>query len=122
MLVGLFDILIIGAVLFLNYKAWKMKPLRISEWFIFSFICLISFAFILPFLSMEVEIAIFNTFYRNETTDGFEGLYVLLRWPTYWSLGFFELLYLLFITFFVSSSSKNSTLSLQVLEKSESKN
>ncbi|MEQ9092220.1 MAG: hypothetical protein RIE52_14090 [Balneola sp.] len=113
MLVGLFDILVISSVIFLNYKLWKWKPLKISEWLIFSLICLFFFTFILPFVSVEIEIAVFNWFYRDETTDGFEGLYIFLRWPTYWFLGFLEFLYLLLITFGfqnLKSASKGSSM------------
>ncbi len=99
MLIGVFDILVICGVIFLNYHFWKEKPLKISEWILLSICCLILFSVVLPFVSSAAERALFNWFNKEEIVDGFEGLYIFLRWPSYWVLGFFELLYLLLITF-----------------------
>ena len=99
MLIGILDVFIFSGILFFNTYFWKLKPLKTSEWLLLSFSCLILFSFILPFISALAERHFFKMFLKNESTDGFEGLYIFLRWPTYWFSGFLELLYLLLITF-----------------------
>lgn len=99
MLIGFIDIIIIGLIIYLNYYLWKEKPLKILEWLIISFCTIAFFLIVFPYISTESERVIFNWLHRDEIVDGFEGVYIFLRWPFYWWIGVLELLYLLIITF-----------------------
>lgn len=49
------------------------------------------FLFVLPSVSMFLEIDRFAEAHRGQLTDGFERLYVFLRFPEYWILGLTQL-------------------------------
>lgn len=81
MIIGYFDYIIIGILIFLNIKFWKIQiDVKIG--------CLvggISFGLILPFISMIIEIQRVNI--TIGIIDNFEILYTFLRFPTYWIIG-----------------------------------
>lgn len=49
------------------------------------------FLVVLPFTSMILELDRFTKEHRGQLTDGFEKLYVFLRFPEYWMLGLTQL-------------------------------
>lgn len=81
MIIAYFDYIIIGVLILLNIKFWKKQiDVKIG--------CLvggISFGFILPFISMIIEIQRVNI--TIGIIDNFEILYTFLRFPTYWIIG-----------------------------------
>jgi len=88
MLIGYFDYLIIGILIFLNIKFWE-KNFNFKEG------CLISiglFGFILPIISIIIELQ--RVKLNGGWMDGFEVIYTFLRFPTYWIIGFLQLIIL----------------------------
>ncbi len=47
---------------------------------------------VFPLLSIKIEVG--NVYRKFEMVDGFNLWYMLLRWPTWWMLGFIELIVL----------------------------
>jgi hypothetical protein len=83
MLIGYFDYLVIGILIFVNIKYWKTTIGNKTG-------CIVGgllFGFILPFISMIFELQIVG-----EWMDSFEVAYTFLRFPTYWIIGFIQLI------------------------------
>ena len=88
MIIGYFDYLILGILIFLNIKFWKKgfggKPGCLIG-------CLL-FGFSLPLISQIIEIQ------RVKMTigivDNFEVLYTYLRFPTYWIIGVIQAIFM----------------------------
>jgi|SRR5690606_28225681 len=81
MIIGYFDYIIIGILIFLNIKFWKKRVNQKTG-------CIVGgllFGFLLPLISMIIEVQ------RVKMTigiiDNFEVLYTYLRFPTYWIMG-----------------------------------
>jgi hypothetical protein len=81
MLLGYFDYLVLLGLLYLNYRYWY-RPLR---WWPVCLMGLVVFGVLLPFLSMKAELRL-NGPKPGEMYDGFNFLYVYLRFPLYWGL------------------------------------
>ena len=84
MIIGYFDYIVIGVLIFLNIKFWKKETNRKTG-------CIaggLLFTFILPLISLIVEVQ------RVKMTigiiDSFEVLYTYLRFPTYWAIGLIQ--------------------------------
>ena len=81
MIIGYFDYIIIGFLVFLNIRFWKKEINGKVGCLVGGF----SFGFLLPLISMFIEIQ------RVKTTigivDSFEVLYTYFRFPTYWLIG-----------------------------------
>ena len=84
MIIGYFDYIVIGILLFLNIKFWKKEIDRKTG-------CIVSgllFGFLLPLISMIIEVQ------RVKMTigiiDNFEVFYTYLRFPTYWIIGIIQ--------------------------------
>ena len=83
MIIGYFDYLIIGVLIILNIKFWHKEFSRKDG-------CVmggILFGFILPFLSVGIELQIVG-----EWMDSFEVAYTILKIPTYWFIGIIQLM------------------------------
>jgi hypothetical protein len=83
MLIGYFDYLIIAILIFLNIKYWK----RNFEKKIGCLLVFILFGFVLPFISMIIELQIVG-----DWMDSFEVVYTFLRFPTYWVIGIIQMI------------------------------
>lgn len=83
MLIGYFDYLIIAVLIFLNIKYWKSN----FEQKIGCLLVLLLFGFVLPFISMIIELQIVG-----EWMDSFEVIYTFLRFPTYWVIGIIQMI------------------------------
>lgn len=83
MLIGYFDYLIIAVLIFLNIKYWKSN----LEQKIGCLLVLLLFGFLLPFISMIIELQIVG-----EWMDSFEVIYTFLRFPTYWVIGIIQMI------------------------------
>ena len=82
MLIGYFDYLIIGILIYLNIKYWKTN-FKTNKG------CLLGgllFGFFIPFISMIIELQIVG-----EWMDSFEVVYTFLRFPTYWIIGIIQM-------------------------------
>ena len=83
MLIGYFDYLIIAVLIFLNVKFWKTN----FEKKVGCLLVLFLFGFVLPFISMIIELQIVG-----EWMDDFEVVYTFLRFPTYWVIGIIQMI------------------------------
>ncbi|WP_248724913.1 hypothetical protein [Seonamhaeicola sp. ML3] len=84
MIIGYFDYIVIGFLIFLNIRFWKKKTEMKTG-------CILGgvfFGFILPLISMIIELQ------RVKMTigiiDNFEVLYTYLRFPSYWGIGIIQ--------------------------------
>ncbi len=100
---GYFDYLIIGLLIFLNIKYWRTK----IKWLRFIFLGGLLFGFLLPFISMIVELEFVEST-KGGWTDNFEVWYTFMRFPTYWIIGFIQLL-LLAIYYNILDKSSSGT-------------
>lgn len=82
MLIGYFDYLIIAILIFLNIKFWKTN----FEKKIGYLLVLLLFGFVIPFISMIIELQIVG-----EWMDSFEVVYTFLRFPIYWVIGIIQM-------------------------------
>jgi len=82
MLIGYFDYLIFAILIFLNIKFWKTD----FENKIGCLLVLFLFGFLLPLISMIIELQIVG-----EWMDSFEVIYTYLRFPTYWVIGIIQM-------------------------------
>ena len=83
MLLGYFDYVVIGILIFLNIKYWKTKIDKTLG-------CILGglmFGFLLPFISMIIELEIVG-----EWMDSFTVAYTILRFPTYWIIGIIQVI------------------------------
>ena len=83
MLIGYFDYLIIAILIFLNIRFWKTN----LEKKVGCLLVLFLFGFVLPFISMIIELQIVG-----EWMDSFEVVYTFLRFPTYWIIGIIQMI------------------------------
>lgn len=83
MLIGYFDYLVIGVIIFINIKVWNTY----NEKTIGCIGIAILFGFLLPFVSMIIELSIVG-----QWTDGFEVVYTYLRFPIYWLMGMLQMI------------------------------
>lgn len=83
MIIGYFDYIIIGILIFLNIKFWKKDISGKTG-------CLVGgllFGFFLPFISIIIELQIVG-----EWMDSFEVVYTFLKFPTYWIVGIIQII------------------------------
>jgi hypothetical protein len=83
MLIGYFDYVVIGVLIFVNIKYWKTN----IEKKVGCILGGLMFGFLLPFISMIIELQIVG-----EWMDSFEVAYTFLRFPTYWIIGFIQII------------------------------
>ena len=83
MLIGYFDYLVLGILIFLNIKFWKNN----IEQKVGCILGGLMFGFFLPFVSMIIELQIVG-----EWMDSFEVVYTFLRFPTYWIIGIIQII------------------------------
>lgn len=81
MIIGYFDYIVFGILIFLNIKFWKKEISGKTG-------CIVGgllFGFLLPLISLIIEVQ------RVKMTigimDNFEVLYTYLKFPTYWIIG-----------------------------------
>lgn len=86
--IGYFDLYLIGALLILNLILWKIEMEHNLGCFVLGFL----FGFILPFASIGVEVE--RATADREMVDNFELLYTYLRFPVYWFLGALQMIVL----------------------------
>ena len=86
-----YDYYILGVISLINLLIWVTKTEVQFTWKV-NLIVIILFGFVLPYLSALLERN--RVFDENEMVDGFNLLYLFFRWPTYWSIGFFEFAFL----------------------------
>lgn len=83
MIIGYFDFIIIGILIFINIKYWKASIDKKVG-------CILGgllFGFLLPFISMIIELQIVGKW-----IDSFEVAYTFLRFPTYWIIGIIQII------------------------------
>ncbi len=87
-LFGVFDLIIILLIVLGNVYIYKTKKISFFPWYI-HLILILSFILVLPLFSGVIE---YRTYIEHckVTPDGFETVYIWLRWPTYWGIGLFE--------------------------------
>ena len=83
MLIGYFDYLIFGILVFLNVKYWKTNFVEKAGCILVGLI----FGLLLPLVSMIVELQI-----ADEWMDSFEVIYTFLRFPIYWIIGIIQMI------------------------------
>ena len=83
MLIGCFDYLIFGILVFLNVKYWKTNFEEKAGCILVGLI----FGLLLPLVSMIVELQI-----ADEWMDSFEVVYTFLRFPIYWIIGIIQMI------------------------------
>ena len=83
MLIGYFDYVVIGILIFVNIKYWKTN----IEKKVGCILGGLMFGFLLPFISMIIELQIVG-----EWMDSFEVVYTILRFPTYWIIGIIQII------------------------------
>ena len=83
MLIGYFDYVVIGILIFINIKYWKTN----IEKKVGCILGGLMFGFLLPFVSMIIELQIVG-----EWMDSFEVVYTFLRFPTYWIIGIIQII------------------------------
>ncbi len=90
MIIGYFDFIVIGTLIFLNIKFWKNKfdQFDLKVGFISS---VILFGLILPFFSIIIELEIIKSF-KGEWMDNFEVMYTIFRFPIYWIIGIVQII------------------------------
>jgi hypothetical protein len=81
MLVGYFDYFICVILITLNVLLWKKRFSVLMGWLI----GFLLFGFVLPFVSMLIEIQLYSA--DHKCTDAFEYLYTYLKFPLYWAVG-----------------------------------
>ena len=86
-----FDLSILLLIIIFNFNIILKKRKVILSWITISLL-IIFFLFILPYLSTELESHLVHS--RNEVVDGFNLLYLWLKWPIYWLVGAIELIFL----------------------------
>ncbi|PKL79734.1 MAG: hypothetical protein CVV25_07005 [Ignavibacteriae bacterium HGW-Ignavibacteriae-4] len=87
-----FDLSILLLIISLDISILsKKRKVKLSNLTIMLFA--IFFLFILPYLSTELESHLVHS--RNEVVDGFNLLYLWLKWPIYWLVGAIELIFLI---------------------------
>jgi hypothetical protein len=84
MIIGYFDYIIFGVLVFLNAFFWKKR----FKQNIGCLIGLIVFGIVLPITSMFFEIRRYNAEYKY--IDAFELLYTYFRFPLYWVIGILQ--------------------------------
>jgi len=89
MLFGVFDILIILLILFVNWFIYKKGKISNFPWYIHVGF-LICFFLILPIVSMLIEYEMYIIRHDGLNPDGHETLYIWFRIPTYWIIGLVE--------------------------------
>lgn len=96
MFFGLFDIVLILLIVIINFCIFKYELYTSFEWYI-KLIVFLLFLFIIPFISSFFE---YQSVLNNSelTPDSHEVMYIILRYPSYWCIGFIEYLvvYLIF--------------------------
>lgn len=86
-----FDLSILLLIISLDISILsKKRKVKLSNLTIMLFA--IFFLFILPYLSTELESHLVHS--RNEVVDGFNLLYLWLKWPIYWLVRAIELIFL----------------------------
>lgn len=88
LLFNYFDIFLLSLVILFNWIVARRTKIAI-DWKIYLPIT-ISLFIIFSLLSIKIEVA--NVYRKFEMVDSFNLWYTLLRWPTWWLLGFFELI------------------------------
>ena len=83
MLIGYFDYVVIGILIFVNIKYWKTN----IEKKVGCILGGLMFGFLLPFISMIIELQIVD-----EWMDSFTVAYTFLRFPTYWIIGIIQVI------------------------------
>lgn len=90
-LIGYFDIVMFLLLLAFNLLVWKfdfLKSLNCGILLIFSVVLFI----IIPLIASFFEAHLVHSTY--EMVDGFNLLYIWLKWPIYWLVGIIELILL----------------------------
>lgn len=83
MLVGYFDYLIIGILVYINIRIWNNYKAKIVGRIGIALL----FGLFLPLISMIIELSIIA-----EWTDSFEMVYTYLKFPIYWLIGILQLI------------------------------
>ena len=78
-LIGIFDIVVILLLIFINIKFWDKYWGCWVQIFVF-----LLYVFVFPIISMAVEIEIVSR--KHDMIDGFNLLYTYFKFPVYWIL------------------------------------
>lgn len=94
MLLGTFDFYVLALMLIFNFGVWKYRIIKKCNWIIY-LVAFLLFGFLLPILSMNLEIE--KATKDLEIVDNFTLLYTYFRFPTWWFIGILEMSCLKFI-------------------------
>ncbi len=86
LLLGYFDYVLLLILIIINGYYWRKLPKINSCFSIIFFLCL--FGFILPTISMFVEIRLNS----SPGDDAFNLLYTYFRFPVYWVIGLIQII------------------------------
>lgn len=91
MLFNYFDWFIFLLILIFNFGVWKYKFLNKFSFLGYLFFFLLFFL-IIPIVTIDIELA----YAKKEfpMSDGFNLIYTILRFPTWWFIGILEFLFL----------------------------
>jgi hypothetical protein len=85
-LFGYFDIILLSIILLMCYLVLKFKLIRKIDWKV-NLVRYTVLFFVCPYFSGEVEAN--SVHHKYEIVDGFNLLYIIFRWPTWWLIGIF---------------------------------
>jgi len=87
-----YDILFLSLITVFNYFI-STKRIKIRQGAVFKVFIFILFFILIPYISNAIELH--NIHDKFEVTDGFNLLYLILKFPVWWALGVFEVLFLI---------------------------
>ena len=90
MIIGYFDLIVIGILFFLNIKFWKNK-FDLFDIKVGIVASIILFGIVLPFCSIIFELELVKSS-SGEWMDNFEIMYTIFRFPLYWVIGIIQLM------------------------------
>lgn len=80
---GPFDMIVFTILIGLNFLLWRLRINNNLGCLVVFFV----FGFILPYYSIDFEIDAAKERWKDEMIDGFNLLYVYIRFPMYWITG-----------------------------------
>ncbi len=87
-LFGYFDILLLSVIILFNFLIWRYDIIKVINWKVISLRFVFLFL-IFPLLSTKVELS--NVYRKFDDVEGFNLLYIWLRFPTWWVIGLIEI-------------------------------
>jgi hypothetical protein len=89
---NIFDFIVIIVIILWNYFMYTRSSIRYKLFIVIAILVL--FSVVLPYMSTQIELTLVRTIHDADSIDGFNLVYIWLKWPTYWLIGILELIYL----------------------------